>query len=332
MDKSIKMLKMEFREFCSAHLVLRQIDDIFSIAEFTEADTTVSISGERRSSVEAYYASADWEQPETIERFSQVIECALKFHFLSDDAKEDLRTMCRNNNFEVNENDDSVKYRGTSSSSDLFIQQFPAGLPFGVPKPGFAVKAKQGGQLLKFELQAGLGILSSNIYPNCDFHTLEETFGVNTTTNLTLKNALKYMNQTNEERDFFIAYARKFKMAERHIPVLIPQAWIQWHSHTKRKLHSLSLLDAEESYRVDFVAFWDKRRYIIFIDDIGHYAVKHGNQWIANEEVYTNNIKEERRLRRENWEVFRVSNWEVRNRERLDNALEVLRILIGFEE
>ena len=50
---------------------------------------------------------------------------------------------------------------------------------------------------------------------------------------------------------------------------------------------------------------------------------------VANEEQYSKRLKEDRKLRKESWEVFRVSNWEVRE----DHTGEVLNDLkdhIGF--
>lgn len=66
-------------------------------------------------------------------------------------------------------------------------------------------------------------------------------------------------------------------MADTNVPVLIPQAWIQWHSLTKKYLSSNTSLHPEDIYRVDFVAFWNNKRFAIQVDDISHYAVKRDN-------------------------------------------------------
>lgn len=44
-------------------------------------------------------------------------------------------------------------------------------------------------------------------------------------------------------------------MADKHVPLLIPQAWIQWHSLLKKDLVTQKSPMAGEFYRVDFVAF-----------------------------------------------------------------------------
>ena len=97
------------------------------------------------------------------------------------------------------------------------------------------------------------------------------------------------------------------------VPVLVPQAWIQWHSLKKADLRAAGSSYAADLYRVDFVAFWNNRRFAILIDDISHYAVKGVGRWDANETQYSNRLKEDRKLRKEGWDVFRVSNWEIRN-------------------
>lgn len=63
------------------------------------------------------------------------------------------------------------------------------------------------------------------------------------------------MNQTEYETQFLLHYANKFNMANENIPVLIPQAWIQWHSQSKKYLSPTSSLNIKDIYRVDFVAF-----------------------------------------------------------------------------
>ena len=71
---------------------------------------------------------------------------------------------------------------------------------------------------------------------------------------------------------------------------------------------------------------------MILVDDISHYAVKPQSIWLAHEESYSKRLKEDRKLSRENWQVFRVSNWELRDQEKIPGILEDLRKFIGFQE
>ncbi|ACB50669.1 hypothetical protein cce_1319 [Crocosphaera subtropica ATCC 51142] len=69
---------------------------------------------------------------------------------------------------------------------------------------------------------------------------------------------------------------------------------------------------------------------MILVDDIGHYAIEQNSKWYANEESYAKRLKEDRKLQKENWYVFRVSNWELKNNERIENILKDLREFIDF--
>jgi hypothetical protein len=120
-------------------------------------------------------------------------------------------------------------------------------------------------------------------------------------------------------------------MATQDIPVLIPQAWIQWHSLIKSKLSLGASLHADDINRVDFVAFWDNERYAIQIDDISHYGVRNKNGiWLADEKSYYKTLKNDRMLINEGWKVLKISNWEIRNPELLENALQDVRSFFGF--
>lgn len=220
-------------------------------------------------------------------------------------------------------------------NKDLFIQQFPAGLPFGKSKPHVSILSDKGIQKIQFELINGMAILRKDVYPDFNFRKLEIVFGVDEFTNENLRRSLANMNQTNTEKDFLIQYAKTFDMVNKNIPTLIPQAWIQWHSQTKKDLRQIDSKHSDNLYRVDFAAFWNNKRYAILIDDISHYAKKISSDykdynWLADEENYSKRLKEDRKLRKEGWEVFRISNWEIRNKELIPEILNDLKDFIGF--
>ncbi len=321
----LKFLKIQFREFCAKHLVLKQIKIIFKSAGFTEG---YDFDGTRRILVDALYESENLEDENKIKKLLKTLEYTLQLYHLSDQQKDELHTLCRESGLEVEDN--RVIFKDLGFHKDSFTQQFPAGLPFGVPKPNFSITAIGGTQTLKYVIESGLGLLTGKIYPDFSFKMLEALYGLNESTNLALKKSLVNMNQSQYEKDFLIAYAQKFDIANRDIPVLIPQAWIQWHSQSKKNLRSISSSHADELYRVDFVAFWNNKRYVILVDDISHYAVKKYSKWDADEESYAKRLKEDRKLRKENWQVFRVSNWELRDDDQTQGILEDLREFIGF--
>lgn len=323
----LKVLRIEFREFCTS-LSLAQIKSIFLNAGFTLEDENL-LDGTRRGLVDVFYQFADWKDEKTLEKFLKTIEYTLQLHYLTDETKNYLRNLCRENGFEIEDN--KIVYKDVISTINLFAYQFPAGLPFGVSKPNFSITASKGSQTLKYELQNGLGLLTGIVYPSFSFKTLEALYGLNSSTNNVLKYALINMNQSEYEKKFFIEYAKRFDMANKDIPVLIPQAWIQWHSQSKKNLRATSSTHSDELYRVDFAAFWNNKRYVILVDDISHYAIKNDSRWYADQGSYSKRLKEDRKLRKEDWQVFRVSNWELRDNEKIQAVLEDLREFIRFQ-
>ncbi|BAT52780.1 hypothetical protein NOS3756_17210 [Nostoc sp. NIES-3756] len=204
-------------------------------------------------------------------------------------------------------------------------------MPFGRPKPDFAIQIEQGSQSFKFEWKNGIGIIDFNVYPNLTYQKLAQNFKLNSgNTDGNFRKALVAMNQTESEREFFLKYAKSFNMANQNVPVLIPQAWIQWHSQLKRNLNHKSYLNIDDIYRVDFVAFWNNKTFAIFIDDISHYAVHQQGKWLASEEEYSKNLQQDRKLIKQGWNVIRLSNWETRKQELLNQIMIDLQEIIGF--
>ncbi|HEU0291312.1 MAG TPA: hypothetical protein VFR47_01155 [Anaerolineales bacterium] len=214
---------------------------------------------------------------------------------------------------------------------DLFAFQFPAGMPFGLQKPNLAFVPARGTQLVKFEDSRNIGVLRNEIYPNLTYLVLSKRLENTPVFRKEMLNALREMNQTDIEKRFFDEYCKRYYVREVEVPMLIPQAWIQWHSLPKKDLRSQSSTYIDDLYRVDFVVFWNYKRYAILIDDIGHYAIKTGPSWMADQEKYSKRLKEDRKLRKEGWNVFRASNWEIRHDESVKEILDDLQDFIGFE-
>jgi hypothetical protein len=323
-------LRLEFREFCVG-LVLRQIDDIFQMADIQLGRSERDVTGARRSRVEDYYASIDWSDLTDAQKFLKVVGLVLSQSYISNESKEVIRNVCLQEGLVVEGNQVKLpKIISSNEPNDLFLHQFPGGLPFGLVKPDFAVIAREGKQSLKFELKSGIGVIWENVYPNFDFSIFQTACGINSETNSALKKALFAMNQTDYEKIFFQAYAKNLGMAYRHIPMLIPQAWVQWHSSSKKVLQASGRTLAKDLYRIDFVAFWNNHRYAILIDDISHYAITRGNQWIADEETYSKRLAEDRKLQVEGWNIFRVSNWDIKQN-RVSEIVIDLQKFIGFQ-
>ena len=323
--------RLEFREFCVG-LVLRQIDDIFQMAEIKSGTipSDRNISGERRRRVEEYYASIDWTNQKDAEKFLTAIGLVLSQSYISQESKDFLLELCKKEGWVINGYQIQFPDKAKKDSGDLFKLQFPAGLPFGIPKPDFAITSDGGGQSLKFEMKSGIGIIWKDVYPDYSFQEFQVACGISPETNLALKKALVAMNQTESEKVFFQTYAKNFGMSDNKVPILIPQAWIRWHSLPKRDLMAKKSHQADEVYRLDFVAFWKNQRFAILIDDIGHYAIKRNGLWVADEASYSSRLDEDRKLQIEGWHIFRVSNWEIRDPQKVIEILLNLQRVIDF--
>ena len=173
-----------------------------------------------------------------------------------------------------------------------------------------------------------VAVIREGVYPNLSFQRLVKLLN---RPPILLQKILPGMTQTDYEKKFFLRYVREYDAWDQEVPILLPQAWIQWHSKNKGDLRSQGSSYATDPHRVDFVVFWNNHRFVILVDDISHYAQITGDHWHADEERYSMRLREDRKLYREGWQVFRVSNWEMRKGE--ETVLEMLDDLqahIGF--
>ncbi|WP_413164155.1 hypothetical protein ACL6C3_31360 [Capilliphycus salinus ALCB114379] len=328
----LENLQWEVREIlCSFYL--KRIDEIFTTAgciKKSDSETKFEL-------VNKYYDNFNWKEEEDIRKFVRVINNILTSsnYFVNDETKQRLKNKCQQLGFRVNDEFGLIHYRDLINYNTTFKGQFQAGLPFGKIKPEFVIKAEKRSQTLKFELQKGIGIIDANadVYPNFNYQKLLNLYDCTSETDQVLSMALIGMNQTRHEKNIFLSYKYKFQMNKEDVPVLIPQAWIQWHSVNKRNLRDTNSLHIDDIYRVDFVVFWKNKRFVILVDDISHYAIKRNNQWFADQESYSKRLKEDRKLQKEGWQVFRISNWELRDerdKNVVNDILEDLREFIGF--
>lgn len=97
------LLKNDFREFCVTNFVLRQIHDFFGMAGVRQGKlpNNSQLSGARRTLVEEYYASIDWNSKIDTDRFLKVLEYAYAQSYLSSEAKETLRGWFQREGFTV---------------------------------------------------------------------------------------------------------------------------------------------------------------------------------------------------------------------------------------
>ena len=123
MDLISPVLRTEFREFCVSYLVIRQINDLFTMAGVRRgiAPSDSAVSGQRRTLVEEYYASLNWRNQADADRFLKVLEFALAQSFLSDEQRSGLRKLCEHEGLVVDGVHLRMKSGHASSTSHAIL-------------------------------------------------------------------------------------------------------------------------------------------------------------------------------------------------------------------
>jgi hypothetical protein len=103
MDIISPLLRVDYREFCVSRLVLRQIRDIFGMANIKPGQISSStiISGERRMLIEQYYATLNWNDEQDGDKFLKAIGYTIAQSYLSVSDKEYLKEICEREGFIV---------------------------------------------------------------------------------------------------------------------------------------------------------------------------------------------------------------------------------------
>lgn len=154
-----------FQEYLVSYSVLREIKDMFEDASiFAKEDYDPGESSVRRNLIKKYYASLDLKKWSDIRNLLKVFESILvELHVEVESASTntELQEFCermirylQRDGFSVEENrivyaqdpalwisHDNTTAHDLPVVSDLFKHQFPAGLPFGLNKPNFAIVA-----------------------------------------------------------------------------------------------------------------------------------------------------------------------------------------------
>lgn len=96
-------LQIDFREFCVAFLVLRQIDDCFIAAGIKKGALPPNrvLNGQRRALVEEYYSSLNWGKPDDADRFLRAVQIVLSQSYLADEPRKTLQSMLEREGYVV---------------------------------------------------------------------------------------------------------------------------------------------------------------------------------------------------------------------------------------
>jgi hypothetical protein len=93
---------VDFREYCVSYMILRQINDVFSMAKIKPGqiplDRAKFISGQRRTLVEEYYATINWQSEADVNKFLKVIGYAIA-QANSDEERKVLKNLCEREGF-----------------------------------------------------------------------------------------------------------------------------------------------------------------------------------------------------------------------------------------
>ncbi len=92
MDIISPILRSDFREFCVTYLVLRQIDDIFTMAGIERGEIPKGrvISGQRRTLVEEFFVTINWQSQSDADAFLKVLGHAYVQGYASDEPRNIL--------------------------------------------------------------------------------------------------------------------------------------------------------------------------------------------------------------------------------------------------
>lgn len=96
-------LRVDFREFCVAYLVLRQIDDCFTAAGIKKGTlpTNRVLNGQRRALVEEYYSSLNWGKAEDAEKFLRAVQIVLSQSYLAGEPRKTIQAMLEKEGFVI---------------------------------------------------------------------------------------------------------------------------------------------------------------------------------------------------------------------------------------
>jgi len=317
---NIEILKTEFREFCVIHLSIRNINDVFTAAGIEQGKSAKNLSGERRSLVEDYYVSLNWESIESLRKFAKVLENTLLISWINNEGKQELRSLCEKHGFAV----DKDGYR---------IYLTTLGVGNSVKNLIFAADG------LKPEIIFSDSVSNDiKIVKNADYcliynrpiksHGLlwkelvdwwrekeqligESDYEISKKLYLRLRQSLT----SEPEKLFWKTYFEKFyKMFEEKLPALVPQVYLHYDPYTVKQLQNQRRLVRQ---RMDFLFLLsDRIRVVIEIDGKQHYA----EQDKASPKLYSEMVAEDRRLKLSGYEVYRFGGYELSG----ENAVEIV--------
>lgn len=305
------LLYFEFQEFCVRHLVLREIDAVFSMAgvQHMPGQARRQVSGERRSLVEEFYASLDWSSTQDIQKFLNAVGYTLAQTSLSDDAKAELRELFKREGFKIDGYKIYLGGKGVASQVKNLI--FAA----DGPKPEIVLNDSVSNEIQIVKNAEYCLVYNRPIFEHgllwrelIDWYS--EQMGQSNVDRLqqerTRYSRLSRSLVSEPERLFFKTYFEQFRdsMGDK-LPALIPQVYLHYDPYTLSQLADGKRLARQ---RMDFLLLFSNRaRVVVEIDGKQHYS--EGDT--ASPRLYAEMVAEDRRIKLVGYEVYRFGGYEL---------------------
>lgn len=319
---NVEILKIEFREFCVSNVSLRKINDIFTAAGIEQGKSAKNLSGERRSLVEDYYASLEWESTESVRKFVKVLEKTLLLSWESDEEKlkQELCSLCEKHGFAVDQDGYRIYFTklgvGNSVKNLIFAADgLKPEIIFSDSVSNDIKIVKNADYCLIYDRPIkSQGLLWKELVDWWrEREQLVEESDIKVSRKLYAR--LRQSLTSEPEKLFWKTYFEKFyeEFGEK-LPALIPQVYLHYDPYTIKQLQDQRRLVRQ---RMDFLFLLsDRIRVVIEIDGKQHYA----EQDKASPKLYSEMVAEDRRLKLSGYEVYRFGGHEFSG----ENAVEIV--------
>ncbi len=311
MTLNLEILKVEFREFCVTHLYKNSINDIFTNAGIYQGKSDKNLTGERRSLVEDYYASLNWQSIESIRKFVKVLENTLLLSWIKNDGKQELRLLYEKSGFVVDKDGYRIYLTNLGVGNSVKNLIFAA----NGPKPEIVISDSVSNDIKIVENADYCLIYDRPIKSHgllwkelVDWWREREQFTKESDREVgrELYTRLDKSLGSEPEKLFWKTYFKQFYEGfGEKLPALIPQVYLHYDPYTLKQLQYQRRLVRQ---RMDFLFLLsDRIRIIIEIDGKQHYA----EQDKASPKLYSEMVAEDRRLKLAGYEVYRFGGYEL---------------------
>ncbi len=323
MTPNVEILKTDFREFCVTILYISNINEIFTAAGIAQGKSEKNLSGDRRSLVEDYYASLNWESMESIRKFGKVLENTLLISKIGEEEKQGLRWLCEKHGFTVDKNGYRVYPTTLGVGNNVKNLIFAATGP--KPEIIFSDSVSNDIEIVKnadYCLIYDRPIKSHGLLWKELVDWWREREQLNEELDREEVGRKLYVRlreslDSKPEQLFWRIYFKKFyESFQDKLPALVPQVYLHYDPYTLKHLHGQRRLVRQ---RMDFLFLLsDRIRIVIEIDGKQHYA----EEDTASPRLYSEMVAEDRRLKLCGYEVYRFGGYELNSESEAERIVE----------